>query len=110
MQQGRSSTSTSSSATAAMATTANGRLKIKHLGTIFQIYPNGLPDHGDWLRLEGLYIAKEKKKLKNSIFNIIANGVRGYNGDDYADEDNSERDSQKSPFKTAADLFKEPRK
>ncbi|HXT85074.1 MAG TPA: hypothetical protein VN704_12230 [Verrucomicrobiae bacterium] len=57
--------STSSSAAATVATTANGRLKVKHLGTLFQIYPNGLPVHGDCLRFEGHYIVKEKKYLKD---------------------------------------------
>ena len=75
---------------AALMATSNGKLKVKHLGTIFQIYPKGLPDHGDDLRLEGRYILKENKNLKDSIFDIIANGVRGYDSYGDEDEDNSE--------------------
>ncbi len=89
-------------------TTANGgMLKVKYLGTIFQIYPEGLPDHGDCIGFEGQYITKEKKNLKDSISDMIANGVRGYDSDGDG-EDNSEIDSKKSPFKTAADLLKNP--
>ena len=88
---------------------ANRRLKVKHMGTIFQIYPKGLPDHGDCLRFEGRYITKEKKNLKDSISDMIGNGIRGYDSDGN-DEDNSERDDNKSPFKTAADLLKKSRK
>ncbi len=85
---------------------ANGRLKIKHLGIIFQIYPKGLPDHGECLRLEGHYIAKEKKKkLSDSICDMIAHGG-------HMDEDNeSEKDdSKKSPFETAASILKKSKK
>src|SRR4051794_23066836 len=37
---------------------AYGRLQIEHLGTIFQIYPKGLPDNGDYIRFEGHYYRK----------------------------------------------------
>ncbi len=90
-----------------MVTANGGRLKLKHLGTIFQIYPKGLPDLGDCLRFEGQYITKEKKKLKDSISDMIANGVRGYDSENNnKDEGNSERGSKKSPFKTAVDLLR----
>ncbi len=102
--------SSSSSSSSSLYSSANGMLKVKHLGTIFQIYPNGLPDLGDCLRFEGQYITKEKKKLKDSISDMIANGVRDYDSNNNKDgENNSERDSKKSPFVTAADLLKEPR-
>ena len=91
---------------ASSMTTANGRLKVKHLGTIFQIYPKGLPNHGDCLILESQYTTKEKKNLKDSISDMIANGVREYDSNNNKDKDNSERDGKKSPFKTAADLLK----
>lgn len=94
------------SSPSSLATTANGRLKIKHLGTIFQIYPKGLPDHGECLRLEGHYIAKEKKKkLSDSIGDMIASGG-------HIDEDNEPEkdDNKKSPFETAESLLKKSQK
>ena len=48
-----------------------GRLKVMHLGTIFQAYPKGLPELGDCARFEGYYITKDKKKLKDVIPDII---------------------------------------
>ena len=37
---------------------AYGRLQIEHLGTIFQIYPKGLPDKEDYTRFEGHYFER----------------------------------------------------
>jgi len=41
------------------------------MGTIFQIYSKGLPDLGDCTRFEARYITKDKKKLKDVIWEIM---------------------------------------
>lgn len=71
-----------------------GRLQIEHLGTIFQIYPKGLPDNGDYSRFEGHYYRKNeyKKNLAESLSDIV-------------DGDN-ELAPRTLPFVTAEDLLK----
>jgi hypothetical protein len=84
---------------------AYGRLKVGHLGTIFQIYPKGLPDLGDCLRFEGHYSTKEKKNLKDTLSDIIEwdNGHGDYGGIAVGGGD---KKGKRSPFVTAEDLLK----
>ena len=44
---------------------AYGRLQIEFLGTIFQIYPKGLPENGDFTRFEAHYFRRKKNDKKN---------------------------------------------
>jgi hypothetical protein len=69
---------------------AYGRLQIKYLGTIFQIYPKGLPELGECTRVEGHHSTTEKKNLKDTISDII----------------DVDRKGKKSPFVTAEDMLK----
>ncbi len=55
----------------------NGRLKIKYLGVIFQIYPKGLPEIGDASRIEAQYNTKKKEKLVDTIADIVDGGKEG---------------------------------
>jgi hypothetical protein len=71
-------------------TIAYGRLQIKYLGTIFQIYPKGLPELGECTRVEGHYSTTEKNRLKDTISDII----------------DVDRKGKKSPFVTAEDMLK----
>ena len=67
----------------------NGRLKIKYLGVIFQVYPKGLPEIGDCTRIEAQYNTKKKEKLVDTIADIIDGGKEG----------------NRLPFVTAEDMF-----
>jgi hypothetical protein len=49
----------------------NGRLRIEYLGTLFQIYPKGLPDVENILRIEAKNTMKEKKKVVDAVSDII---------------------------------------
>jgi hypothetical protein len=71
-------------------TIAYGRLQIKYLGTIFQIYPKGLPELGECTRVEGHHSTTEKNSLKDTISDII----------------DVDRKGKKSPFVTAEDMLK----
>jgi hypothetical protein len=81
---------------------AYGRLKIAHMGIIFQIYPKGLPELGDCTRFEGHYSTKDKKTLKDTIVDII----EWDNGYGNGDREGDEKKGKKSPFVTAEDLLK----
>jgi hypothetical protein len=81
---------------------AYGRLKVAHMGTIFQIYPKGLPELGDCTRFEGHYSAKDKKKLKDTIADII----EWDNGHDDGDREGGDKKGKKSPFVTAEEMLK----
>ncbi len=67
---------------------AQGILKIKYLGVVFQIYPKGLPEVGNNLRIEGQYNTKENKKIKDLIPDIVM-----------------DKKEKRSPFVTAEDLL-----
>ncbi len=73
-------------------TVAHGRLQIRYLGTIFQIYPKGLPVDGNYIRFEGHYNTQEKKKLIDIIPSIV-------------DDHNNNGNGKSSLFVTAEDLL-----
>ena len=75
--------------------------------TIFQIYPKGLPDHGECLRFEGQYVSKYKKNLKDSISGMITNGDYMNNSNE---TENEYDNSKKTPFETAEYILKKSRK
>ncbi len=87
---------------------AYGRLKVEYLGTIFQIYPKGLPELGDYTRFEGHYSTKDKKKLKDAILDIIERDNGNGNSDD-RDKEGRDKKGKKSPFVTAEEMFKKAR-
>jgi hypothetical protein len=71
---------------------AYGRLQIEFLGTIFQIYPKGLPENGDFTRFEGHYF--RKKNLSETLSDVVD-----------ADNDDKEEQETRLPFVTAEDLL-----
>ncbi len=50
---------------------SRGLLKIKYLGTIFQIYSKELPEKGEHLRVEGHFSTKEKKSVVETVEDIV---------------------------------------
>jgi hypothetical protein len=75
------------------------RIQIEILGTIFQIYPKGLPENGDFIRFEAHYFRKkneDKKNLSETLSEIV-------DGDNHEDEKSQET---RLPFVTAEDLLK----
>jgi len=80
---------------------AYGRLQIEFLGTIFQIYPKGLPENGDFTRFEGHYFRKknDKKNLEHTLSDIVV-------GDIHEDVDDEKEQETSLPFVTAEDLLK----
>ncbi len=52
---------------------SKGILKLKYLGTIFQIYSKNMPFEGSILRSEGHYIAEKKRNLVDMVQNIVSN-------------------------------------
>lgn len=72
----------------------NGRLKIKYLGVIFQIYPKGLPELGDCARIETKFTTQKKVKMIDMLADIVSE-----------DEDEGKQ-GKKSPFVTAEELFR----
>ncbi len=50
---------------------SRGLLKIKYLGTIFQIYSKELPEKGEHLRVESHYSTKEKKNVVKTVEDIV---------------------------------------
>ena len=85
---------------------AYGRLKVKHLGTIFQIYPKGLPELGGCARFEAHYSTKEKKKKLKDIIADIIEWDNGYGNGDGTEKERGDKKGKKSPFVTAEDLLK----
>lgn len=81
--------------------TAQGILRIKDIGTVFQAYPKGIPDIGECTRFEGHYNTKEDKELKDIIPDVID---KGNNSND--SEYGSTKDRKNSPFVTAEELLK----
>ena len=75
----------------------NGRLKIKYLGVIFQIYPKELPEIGECARFESKFTTKSKEKR---MIDTLAELVNDDN-----DEDGAEQ-GKKSPFITAEEILK----
>lgn len=67
--------------------TARGLIKVKHLGTIFQIYCKPLPDSGKVLRFESQHALKENKTVLDIVNDVTANNTL--------------------PFMTAEDLLKQ---
>jgi len=67
----------------------NGRLRIKYLGVLFQIYPKGLPEIGDCIRIDGRFTTKKKARLVDMLADIV----------------NMDKQGKKSPFVTADRLF-----
>ncbi len=41
---------------------ANGRLRLKHLGSVFQVYPKWMPEKGKCIRFDGQSSTREKKR------------------------------------------------
>jgi hypothetical protein len=72
----------------------NGRLKIKYLGVIFQIYPKGLPELGDCTRFENRFTTKKKVNMVDTLADIVS------------EDQDEEAYVKKSPFVTAEELFK----
>ena len=71
-------------------TPVNGRLKLKYLGALFQIYPKGLPELGDCARFENRLTTKKKVRMIDTLADIVSMDEEG----------------KKSPFVTAEELFK----
>jgi len=82
---------------------AYGRLQIEHLGTVFQIYPKGLPDNGDYTRFEGHYYRKKdnNKNLTDTLSDILE-----ADNNNYDDNEEGEPVEKKLPFVTAEDMLK----
>jgi hypothetical protein len=74
----------------------NGRLRIEYLGVVFQIYPKGMPELGECIRIEGHYRTNKKERLVDKIGDIVGGGGGGGG--------NAEGE-KKLPFVTAEELL-----
>ncbi len=86
-------------------TAAYGRLKVEYLGTIFQIYPKGLPEMGICTRFEGHYSTREKKRLEDTLSDIIDDGGGGGGSSGKEEEEKDGNKGKRSPFITAEEML-----
>ena len=94
--------------------TSRGLLKIKYLGTIFQIYSKELPEKGDHLRVEGHYSTKEKKNVVETVENIVVASDSTFTSSEdhnhHQPKDEKTTRNHRHPFITAEEMLYNNRK
>ncbi len=88
-----------------MSWTSKGLLKIKYLGTIFQIYSKELPEKGANLRVEGHFSTGEK----NNVIDTVEDMVLLSNSRSDLSNLKYENKRRKHPFTTAEEMLRDLR-